>query len=39
MDAAHAVADCLKKFGVKRIYGIIGTSVVDFVDALYELQR
>jgi len=38
MDAAHAVADCLKKFGVKRVYGIIGTSVVDFVDALYDYR-
>lgn len=39
MDAAHAVADCLKKFGVKRVYGIIGTSVVDFVDALYDYRE
>jgi len=39
MDAAHAVADCLEKFGVKRVYGIIGTSVVDFVDALYDFRE
>ncbi len=39
MDAAHAVADCLEKFGVKRVYGIIGTSIVDFVDALYDYKE
>ncbi len=39
MDAAHAVAECLKNFGVRRVYGIIGTSVVDFVDALYDYRE
>jgi len=38
MDAAHAIASCMKRFGVKRVYGIIGTSVVDFVDALYDFR-
>lgn len=28
----------LKAIGVKRVYGIIGTSVVDFVDSLYEYK-
>lgn len=39
MDAAHAVAECLKNFGVGRVYGIIGTSIVDFVDALYDYRE
>lgn len=38
MDAAHVLAECLRSFGVKRIYGIIGTSVVDFVDAIYDYR-
>ncbi|MCE4629481.1 MAG: hypothetical protein F7C82_04305, partial [Desulfurococcales archaeon] len=29
----------LKAIGVKRVYGIIGTSVVDFVDSLYEYKN
>ncbi|MCE4600353.1 MAG: thiamine pyrophosphate-binding protein [Desulfurococcales archaeon] len=33
---ADYIAEYLKALGVKRIYGIIGTSVVDFVDALYD---
>lgn len=39
MDSAHAVADVMNKFGVRRIYGIIGTSIVDFVDALYDYRE
>ena len=38
MDAAHSIAECMKNFGVRRVYGIIGTSVVDFVDALYDYR-
>ena len=38
MDAAHVLAECLRSFDVKRIYGIIGTSVVDFVDAIYDYR-
>lgn len=32
---AEFLADFLLKNGVKRVYGIIGTSVLDFYDALY----
>ncbi|MCE4618716.1 MAG: thiamine pyrophosphate-binding protein [Desulfurococcales archaeon] len=33
---ADYIADYLKAIGVERIYGIIGTSVLDFVDALFD---
>ncbi len=33
---ADYIADYLKAIGVERVYGIIGTSVLDFVDALYD---
>lgn len=36
MDVARAIARALSDLGVKRIYGIIGTSIVDFIDALYD---
>jgi acetolactate synthase-1/2/3 large subunit len=36
MNAARLAVECLKKLGVKRVYGIIGTSVLDFIDALYD---
>lgn len=32
------IAEFLKAIGVRRVYGIIGTSVVDFVDSLYEYR-
>ena len=35
-STAHAIAEALKKLGVKRVYGLIGTSIVDFIDALYD---
>ena len=38
MDAAHAAVECLKRLGVKRVYGLIGTSILDFVDALYDYR-
>jgi len=34
MNVAEVVVACLKQLGVKRIYGLIGTSILDFVDAL-----
>jgi acetolactate synthase-1/2/3 large subunit len=33
MNVAHAVVGCLEKFGVRRAYGLIGTSILDLVDA------
>ncbi len=35
---AEAVVKALLKAGVKRIYGIIGTSIVDLVDTLYDYR-
>ncbi|BAA81525.1 putative acetolactate synthase [Aeropyrum pernix K1] len=35
---AEAIARGLVAAGVARIYGIIGTSIVDFVDALYDYR-
>lgn len=34
MNVAEAVVACLKHLGVKRVYGLIGTSILDFIDAL-----
>ena len=34
MNVAEVVVACVKQLGVKRIYGLIGTSILDFVDAL-----
>jgi acetolactate synthase-1/2/3 large subunit len=34
MNVAQAVVNCLEQLGVKRIYGLIGTSILDFIDAL-----
>ncbi|MDI9642604.1 MAG: thiamine pyrophosphate-binding protein [Archaeoglobales archaeon] len=39
MDLARAVAKALTELGVKRIYGIIGTSIIDFIDALYDFKQ
>ncbi|MEG9193809.1 MAG: thiamine pyrophosphate-binding protein [Candidatus Methanoglobus sp.] len=39
MDVAHAICDVLERAGVERVYGIIGTSIVDFVDALYDYKQ
>ena len=33
MNVGQAVVGCLEKFGVKRAYGLIGTSILDLVDA------
>lgn len=34
MNVAQAAVWCLEQLGVKRIYGLIGTSILDFVDAV-----
>ncbi|MEM1598889.1 MAG: thiamine pyrophosphate-binding protein [Pyrobaculum sp.] len=34
MNVAEVVVTCLKQLGVRRIYGLIGTSILDFVDAV-----
>jgi len=34
MNVAEVVVTCLKQLGVKRVYGLIGTTILDFVDAL-----
>ncbi|MET1101114.1 MAG: thiamine pyrophosphate-binding protein, partial [Pyrodictiaceae archaeon] len=33
---AELIADFLELIGPGRIYGVIGTSILDFVDVLYE---
>jgi len=33
MNVSSAVVGCLEKFGVRRAYGLIGTSILDLVDA------
>lgn len=35
---AAYIIETLKLLGVKRIYGIIGTSILDFIDALYDYR-
>jgi len=34
MNVAEAFVACLEQLGVRRVYGLIGTSILDFVDAL-----
>src|SRR6516165_10537678 len=34
-----AVTQCLSQMGVKRVYGVIGTSIVGFLDGLYEVRE
>lgn len=36
MKISELICYCLKDNGVKRIYGLIGTSIVDFVDSIRE---
>ncbi len=38
LTGAQALAQALLKMGATRLYGIIGTSNVAFVDALYEVR-
>ena len=35
---ASFIAEALRSLGVERIYGIIGTSILDFLDTLYEYK-
>ncbi|MHA1581390.1 MAG: thiamine pyrophosphate-binding protein [Candidatus Baldrarchaeia archaeon] len=35
---ARGIAKGLLKFGVKRVYGIIGTSILEFIDSLYDFR-
>ncbi len=39
MDLAEAVVKALSDLGVRRIYGVIGTSLIDFIDALYDYKE
>lgn len=39
MNVAEAVVKALSDLRVKRIYGVIGTSLIDFVDALYDCKE
>lgn len=36
---ATYIIEVLKTMGVKRVYGIVGTSILDFVDALYDYKN
>ncbi len=38
MSVAKAMAECLKNMGVTRVYGLIGTSILDLTDALYDYR-
>jgi acetolactate synthase-1/2/3 large subunit len=38
IDVAHASVEIFKRWGVKRIYGLIGTSILDLIDALYDAK-
>jgi acetolactate synthase-1/2/3 large subunit len=33
---AQIIVKSLERYGVKRVYGLIGTSIVDLLDALRE---
>lgn len=39
MRGADAVTLCLEQMGVQRVYGVIGTSIVGFLDGLYEARE
>jgi len=39
MKAAEALAACMERAGVKRVYGVIGTSVVSLVNSLYQFRE
>jgi acetolactate synthase-1/2/3 large subunit len=36
MNCAQAIGRCLRQIGVRRVYGLIGTSVLELFDALYD---
>ena len=38
LTAAKALAESLSKLGVRRVYGLIGTSILDFIDTLYDYR-
>jgi len=38
LRGADALAACLERMQVQRVYGVIGTSIVGFLDGLYELR-
>lgn len=38
MRGTDAMAECLKRMGTQRIYGVIGTSIVGFIDGLYNVR-
>jgi len=38
LRGTDAIAQCLKAMSVKRVYGLIGTSIVGFLDGLYEAR-
>ncbi len=37
-NVAQASVECLYRLGIKRVYGLIGTSILDFIDALYSYR-
>lgn len=39
MKGSHLLAACLAESGVERVYGLIGTSIVGFVDGLYHYKE
>ena len=38
MRGADALVECLKAIETQRVYGVIGTSIVGFLDGLYEAR-
>lgn len=38
LRVAQVIAEALKAAGIPRVYGIIGTSILDFVDTLYDYR-
>ncbi|MGC8949508.1 MAG: thiamine pyrophosphate-binding protein, partial [Thermoprotei archaeon] len=36
LTVAQVLAETLKKHGTSRIYGLVGTTILDFIDTLYE---
>lgn len=39
LRGADALTACLERLGVRRVYGVIGTSIVGFLDGLYEARE
>lgn len=38
LTGAEALVACLKAMGTRRVYGVIGTSIVGFLDGLYQAR-